>query len=165
MRSVYRNDAVAAEAISKLPVEDQSASETLTRMEAISKQWAELPNAPGTNKTFVAGETDKASFDALHAGLKEQHATLATCEQQFKARTAALNAQDEANAGFVGAAIAQGRAQFLPGTSERNVIDGIPTEPNPKSEPAPLPVAGQASAGPSAVSTSVNFDLPKAVNQ
>jgi hypothetical protein len=32
MKSVYRNDAVATEAISKLPVEDHSASETLTRM-------------------------------------------------------------------------------------------------------------------------------------
>jgi hypothetical protein len=61
--------------------------------------------------------------------------------------------------------IAQGRAQFLPGTSERNVIDGIPMETSPESAPAPEPVEVQPAAAPSVVSTSVNFDLPKAVNQ
>ena len=91
MQSIYRNDAVASQAVSKLPVGDRTPAETLTRLESISKQWAELPNMPGTNKTFVAGETDKVTFDGLAVALKEKIAALAACEMQFKGRAAALN--------------------------------------------------------------------------
>ena len=90
MQSIYRNDLVASESISKLPVADRASAETLTRLEAISKQWAELPNMPGTNKTFVAGEIDKAALDELTTELRAKIQALSPCELQFKAAAAAL---------------------------------------------------------------------------
>lgn len=183
MQSIYRNDAVASQAVSKLPVGDRTPAETLTRLESMSKQWAELPNMPGTNKTFVAGETDKTTFDGLATALKEKIVALSTCEMQFKGRASALNKQDELNASFIAAALKQGRGQFPEGTQERRLIEAIAapvsaatattdeaggsTNANPDAVVTVF-AAGSASAGSPTVSapTSVNFVTPPiAVNQ
>jgi hypothetical protein len=180
MQSLYRNDPVASEGISKLPVSDDTAPLTLTRMESISKQWEELPNMPETNKEFVAGDIDKESFDDLTAKLREKLKALGACEVQFKAATGELNKQDDANASFIAATLKQGRGQFSEGTAERKLIEAIQTasastpdttpaattpataDATPKAAPSGVP---QPEASPSAP-TPVNFvEPPTAVNQ
>jgi hypothetical protein len=179
MQSIDRDDPVASQSISKLPVADRAPADTLKRLEAMSKQWGELPNMPGTNKTFVAGELDKESFDELAADLRTKIKALSPCELQFKAAAAALNVQDEANANFVAAALKQGRGQFPEGTAERKLIDTIAapvsaatgTPDESASGTATVPVASEGAAGSSAGDSSagptpVNFVAPPlAVNQ
>ena len=151
MQSIYRNDPVASESISKLPVADRTPAETLTRLESISKQWAELPNMPGTNKTFVAGETDKESFDELAAELRAKIKALSPCELQFKAAAAALNQQDEVNANFIAATLKQGRGQFPEDSQERKLIEAIAAPVSAATEPE-----GAAGASASGTATSPN---------
>lgn len=183
MQSIYRDDAAVSEAISKLPVGDRSPAETLTRLEAISKQWAELPNMPGTNKAFVAGETDKAALDGLAAALKGKIAALSAGEIPFKKRAAALNERDDLNASFIAAAVKQGRGQFPEGTQGRKLIEAIaaPVSAAAVTSDAAgssanvhsgagstVAAAGSSSAGAPSVSapTPVNFVTPPtAVNQ
>jgi hypothetical protein len=129
MKSVFKKDAASSRAIRSLPKGDQTAKQTLNRMEAISKLWAELPNPPGSDAAFIAGTLTKTAFDALLADLKANLGTCVDCEQQFQLKEGALHEVDAANEEFINGALVQGRAQFNPGTAARNVIDAIPTSP------------------------------------
>ena len=174
LRSVYREVPVALAAVQAAPVDDRTSAETFTRLEALSKVWEELPNPPNSNKKFVAGDLDKTKFDALFTALDEKLKALPVAEQALTTATTALNAQDDANASLITAALVQGRAQFAEGTNERNLVEGIPTVPRPAPGEMPDVPEANISATSSAVTpqpapasapTPVDFNLPRAANQ
>ena len=130
LKSVFKADPASLRAIRSLPKGDQTPKQTVDRMEAISKLWAELPNPPGQAKAFVAGTLTKAQFDALLTDLKTKLATCVDCDQQFQLKEGTLHEVDAANETFINGALVQGRAQFAPGTAARNVIEAIPSQPS-----------------------------------
>ena len=129
-RSLYAKDRKSLDMIRRLPKRDYTAAQTITRMSAISELWATLPNPPGQATAFVAGPLTKEAFDALLADLNAKQTTYAACTLEFAKADADLQELDTANAQFISGALAQGRAQYLPGTPGRSVIDTIPTEPS-----------------------------------
>jgi len=73
MKSRYRKDQGSAEAIGKLPTQDRTVDDSITRMEAMTTLWGQLPNDPFSNPAgpFVAWTgMDKAAFDVKLATLK-----------------------------------------------------------------------------------------------
>jgi len=58
MKSRYRKDPSSLEAITGLPVQDQTADETIKRMEQISSLWAKLPQIGTPPAEFVASDRD-----------------------------------------------------------------------------------------------------------
>ena len=149
MKAVYRTDAGSLQAINRLPVSDRTARETLTRGDAIHALWLQLPNPPGSATAFKAWDTmDLVAFVALITAAKTQQNGMAAIDQQYQLAQGDLHEQTEALEDFVTAALIIGRAQFLPGTPEREVIDAIPTEP---SQPVPgealITVATSPAAG------------------
>jgi hypothetical protein len=138
MKSVYREDDGSYDAIAVLPKGDRTPVQTVTRCEAVSHLWEELPNPAGQATPFVAGELTRAQFDALLAALRTRLTAVSACDQEFQKKEAELHAVDKANVKFIAAALKQGKAQFARGTEGREVIDAIPT---PSNTPLPgLPV-------------------------
>jgi len=150
MKSIYKPDKASLRAISSLPKKDSTPAQTLTRMEATSKLWAELPNPPGSASAFVAGPITKVAFDGLLTDLRTKHANFFQCDQAFQMKEGALHVADDTNIEFITGALIQGRAQFPLGSAERGVIDAVPTESS-------TPIPGQAviteatSSGPGTV--------------
>ena len=132
MKVVYRADAGTLQAINRLPVSDRTFRETLVRGDAINALWTQLPNPPGSATAFKAWDTmDLVAFVALITTAKTKQ-----------------NEKTEAREDFVTTAMIIGRAQFLPGTPEREVIDAIPTEPSqPSAGQAEITVATSAAPG------------------
>ena len=128
-RSLYAADRKSLEMIRRLPKRDATAAQTITRMSAISELWAALPNPPDQSKAFAAGPLTKAAFDALLADLNAKQADYAACTLEFSKKDADLGELDKGNAEFITGALAQGRAQYLPDTPGRNVVDAIPSVP------------------------------------
>jgi hypothetical protein len=147
--SCYREDANALEAIKALPTKDRSPAETLSRMEAISKLWERLPNAAGMSGPVTVGAMDRAGFAALAAEVRALQSALVEAEQQFKVTAVAFNQEAAAMAGFVSAALIQGRALFPSGSTARHALDGIrPKKRRAKSTAEePAEPEGAASAG------------------
>ncbi len=151
MKSRYRADAGSLSAISRLPIEDKTVAQTIGRMEATSILWGQLPNPPGSATAFKAWDTmDKVAFDALLTTLKTKQTAFATVDQDYEIAQGNLHEALTTLEDFVTAALIQGRAQFVEGTAEREVIDAIPQEPaqQPPAQGAitvaTSPAAGQA---------------------
>jgi hypothetical protein len=160
MKVVYRTDAGSLRAINGLPIADRSQRETIGRGEGISSLWAVLPNPPGSATPFEAwtGMT-RAAFDAVLTTAKTNHSGFANVDQDFQVAEGDLHKQTETLEDFTTGAIIIGRAQFLPGTPEREVIDAIPTEP--ASQPPEQPVISAASS-PAAGTVHLEFDAERA---
>ena len=138
MKAVYRADAGSLQAINRLPVSDRTARETLGRGDGIQALWSQLPNPPGSATAFKAWDTmDLVAFVALITTAKTKQNGMAAIDQEYQLAQGDLHEKTETLEDFVTTAMIIGRAQFLPGTPEREVIDAIPTEPS-----QPLP--GQA---------------------
>ena len=178
MRSFYRNVPATQETIQRVPVDDRTPDETLTRLAKLSEVWATLPNVPGTNKPFVAGKITRASVDELHDDLEAKLKTFSGCDQEFQTVAGALNVLDAQHVDFIGGALAQGRKQFELETAERRVIEAIPTPASPANHVAPseagvipgaaVPTVSIPAATPTTTSapTPVNFTPPPhAANQ
>ena len=161
IKSVFKADGGSSRAIRSLPKGDQTPKQTVDRMEAISKLWAELPNPPGQAKAFVAGTLTKADFDELLTDLKTKLAACVDCDQQFQLKEGTLHEVDAANETFINGALVQGRAQFAPGTAARNVIDAIPTQPS-QQPPAPAQIGVVES--PAAGNVHLTFDAAGATS-
>jgi len=132
MKVRYRKEPRALEAIAKVPTKDQTVAETITRVEAMSSLWGQLPNDPFTDPPapFVAwGGMDKAAFDAKLAALKQAQSAFVRADESYERAQGDLHAKDEELADLATACLAEGRAQFPTGTPEREVLDSIPTEP------------------------------------
>ena len=131
MKAVYRADAGSLQAINRLPVSDRTARETLGRGDGIKALWGQLPNPPGSATAFKAWDTiDEVAFTALITTAKTKQNGMAAIDQEHQLAQGDLHEQTEVLEDFVTTAMIIGRAQFLPGTPEREVIDAIPNEPS-----------------------------------
>jgi hypothetical protein len=160
MKSRYRKDPASLETIEALPVQDQTADETIKRAEQISSLWSKLPDIGTPPAPFVAWqEMDKAAFDVLKGSAKTKKTDLPDKDQAFQVAEGNLHATDADLADFATAALAQGRAQFRSGPA-REVIDAIPTEP--AQQPPGQAVISQATGG--AGTLHLVFDAPHATS-
>ena len=129
MKSCYRNNRGELASIRRLPKEDRTAVQTLTRVKGLSRRWATLP-PPFPGGTFQVGTVTLAIFDGLLADLELKISTYNDCSAQFQAQQIALRDMDEDITSFVTAALAQGRASYAEGTMNRAYINAIPVEPS-----------------------------------
>jgi len=162
MKVVYRTDAGSLQAISRLPVVDRTSRETLARGDAISALWAQLPNPPSSATPFKAWDTmDMVAFNALVTTAKTKHTGMAAVDQDYQIAQGDLHEKTEILEDFVTAAMIIGRAQFLPGTPEREVIDAIPTEP---AQQTPAQAVISVATSPAAGAAHLEYDADRATS-
>jgi hypothetical protein len=160
MKSRYRKDRSSLDAINGLPVQDQSADETIKRMEQTSSLWAKLPHIGTPAAEFVAWTgMARTDFDALKTAATTKQQDLPEKDQAFQVAEGNLHATDAEIADLVTAALQQGRAQFKSGT-EREVIDAVPNEP--AQQPPGQATISQATGGTGTVH--LEFDAPHATS-
>jgi hypothetical protein len=128
MKSRYRKDPASLEVIRSLPVNDRTRGATIERMQQISAVWARLPDVGTPPASFVAWQgMAKTNFDALMFALTTGEAARPAEEKLFGFLQGQLHETQTQISDLVTAALVQGRAQFVRGSS-REVIDSIPTE-------------------------------------
>lgn len=127
LKSAYRKDVDSMNSIESLPVDDQSVKETFTRGESIEIKWGQLPNPPGWQGPFKVGPITHAVFTGYVTALQTNVRALEAADGSFQASEGALHRTQRELSDFVAAALQQGRAQFDPGSPERDVIDHVPT--------------------------------------
>lgn len=161
MRSRYRDDAGSSEAIGRLPTEDKTADETKTRMKETSALWVKLPlltDPPNPPTAFVAwpGMT-QAVFEAARVAIDTDELALTNASAPYELAQGDLNKVVAAADVFATQATIQGRAQFDPGTPERDVIDRIPNEPAAQ---APGKGVIDSATSPATGTMDLAFDAP-----
>lgn len=153
MKTRYRKDPGSLEAINSLPTQDRTFEQTRDRMDSMKALWAQLPNDPyaAPPGPFVpwAG-MDQAAFGVKLTTMTTAQAAFVVAFENFQKAEGDLHAKDAHLADVAVAALEEGRSQFVDGTSEREVINSIPTAPASQ-EPnkaiitvATSPAAGQA---------------------
>lgn len=150
MRSVYRKDEASLRAIRRIPKKDQSPRQVLVRAEVTAGVWAALPEMPGTTPPapFKVGALSLEAFNAVVAGLRTKIETCEGCGSESEVAQAGLSSLTTEYGNFVSAAVAQGRAQFAPGTPARDWIETIPLEPSTEAPArAEISEAGSPAAG------------------
>lgn len=151
MKAMYRSDPGSLQAINRLPVNDRTVRETLVRAQAITSLWTQLPNPPGSATAFKAWDTmDQAAFVALIAAAKTKYDGMSAIDQEHQLAQGEFHEQTETLEDFVTTSLIIGRAQFPPGTPEREVIDAIPTVPG-QPNPVAATISVAESPGPGAV--------------
>jgi hypothetical protein len=160
MKAVYRTDPGSLQAINRLPVADRSQRDTTIRGEAMAALWAQLPNPPGSANPFEAYPgMSLAAFNAILATAKTHQTGFAAVDQDYQVAQGDLHEQAEVLEDFVTTALIIGRAQFLPGTPEREVIDAIPTEP---AQQPPDQAVISAATSPAPGTVHLEFDAERA---
>ena len=132
MKTRYRKDPGALEAILKLPTQDRTVEDTTIRMEAMSALWGQLPLDPNVTppaQLIPWPGLTKAVFDAKLSTLKAAQGLFVAADEDYEMEQGDLHAKDAHLADLAVAALAEGRAQFVTGTPQREVIDSIPTTP------------------------------------
>jgi hypothetical protein len=148
LKSCFRKDIKSSTAIRALPKEDHSPDRTLARMKAIANLWPTLPNVPGTNGPFVAGDQTKITFAALANDFDATVSAAKLASGDYAGAAALFHKQLGEWDNFVSAALVQGRALFKEGTAQRANIDRVPTAPAPQGpEQASLSLAASPAAG------------------
>ena len=170
-RSRFRKNPALMERFARLPKEDQTFQETMTRAGACAAFWATLPLVGTPPAAFAVGQgtgsLSLAGFEALMAAAGSADTAIPAVDQEFQAAEGDLHVKQAELEDFVTAALEQGRSQFEEGTAEREIIDAIPTAPDgsgggggPVPPTIPLPTAPQngsvGSGNPG--SGDVNFD-------
>ena len=130
MKSIYADDGDHLAVIVRIPKKNWSAKHLLLRMEKTVAAWEELPNPPGSVTPFQSNDVSLDDFKDLREALLTKFTACVGCQRDFDKAKAASGRVDKAQRRFIARALAIGRAQFLPGTDERGIIDGIPTEPS-----------------------------------
>lgn len=132
MKTRYRKDSGSLEAISLLPTKDQTFDQTRARMDAMKALWALLPNDPYAMPPgpFVAwAGMDQAAFTTILTAMTAAHAAFVVAFESFQKSEGDLHTKDAHLADIAVASLEEGRAQFPTGTSQRSIIDSIPTLP------------------------------------
>lgn len=136
LKTRYRKVPAVLGAINDLPVDDDTPQKTIVRMEAISKLWPLLPDDPNTAAPFLPWTgMDQAAFNALLTTIATTQTAFTSAFEDFQLAEGNLHDSDESMNDFAVSALAEGRALFLDGSTEREVIDSLPLEPaaqNPK---------------------------------
>lgn len=153
MKTRYRKTPGALEAINTLPTQDQTFAETHDRMTAIKALWAQLPNDPYSSPAgpFVAwAGMDQAAFTTKLTTMTAAHTAFVNAFEDFQMAEGDLHDKDAHLAEIAVSALEEGRAQFMIGTPQREVIASVPMMPSAQ-EPnqaeiaiATSPAAGQA---------------------
>ena len=137
-RSVYRKNPAVVQQLGRITVKDQTFQECLTRADQTSALWGTLPNVPTTPpgpfkvlrvEDAVDGAVLKADLDALIATARAADIALPPADTDFQKAEAELHRKHDDLDDFVTAALAQARSQFGEGSSEREIINSIPTQP------------------------------------
>lgn len=163
MRSRFRDDVGSSEAIGRLPTNDESPDATKTRMKETSVLWVKLPlllDPPNPPAAFVAwpGMT-QAVFETARVAIDAEELALTNASAPYELAQGDLNKVVDAADVFATQATIQGRAQFDPGTPERDVIDRIPNEPAAQ---APGKGVISAATSPAAGVIELTYDAPHA---
>lgn len=162
LKTRFRKDPASSEVILKLPVDDRTPSDTLSRGQQISILWGKLPNPPGSSTPFKAWDTmDKAAFDALVSALDTKLDTFTDETDDYEEAQGNLHQKDDEMVDFIGAALTQGRNQFTEGTPQREVIDKIPTAPSTQT---PLKAVISVATSPGAGAVHLEFDATHATS-
>jgi len=127
MKSCYRKNRGVLASIRRLTKDDRTSRQTLLRVKSLSRRWAQLPAPPGGG-IFQVGAITMAAFNLLRDDLDQKINTFNDCTSQFVVGQVGLREMDENIAGFVTAALAQGRAIYREGTAERAYIDAVSVE-------------------------------------
>ena len=161
MKSRYRDDVGSSEAISRLPSNDNSPDDTKTRMKDTSALWVKLPlltDPPNPPAAFVAwpGMT-QAVFETARVAVDTEELAVTNASAPYELAQGDLNKVVDAADVFATQATVQGRAQFDPGSPERDVIDRIPNEPAAQ---APGKGVISAATSPAAGTIELTYDAP-----
>ncbi len=161
MKSRFRDDVGSSEAIGRLPSADQSPDETKTRMKETSALWVKLPlltDPPNPPAVFLPwpGMT-QGVFEAARVAIDAEELALTNASAPYQLAQGDLNKVVDVADVFVTQATIQGRAQFDPGTPERDVIDRIPSEP--AAQPPGKGVISAATS-PASGTMALAFDAP-----
>ena len=161
MKSRFRDDVGSSEAINRLLSNDQSPSETKTRMKETSALWVKLPlltDPPNPPAVFLPwpGMTQSV-FETARVAVDTDELALTNASAPYELAQGDLNKVVDAADVFATQATIQGRAQFDPGTPERDVIDRIPNEPAAQ---APGKGVISAATSPAAGVMELAYDAP-----
>jgi hypothetical protein len=163
MRSVYRRDDSSLRAIRRIPKKDQSPRQVLVRAEVTAGVWAALPEMPGTTPPapFKVGALTQKAFNGVVVGLRAKIETCEGCASESEVAQAGLSSLTTEYGNFVSAAVAQGRAQFAPGTPAREWIETIPLEPSTE---APVRAEITEAVSPAAGAVHLEFQAARATS-
>lgn len=158
MKSRFRLDSASLEAITKLPVDDQTPAATIKRLELIISLWTRLPNPPDSLTPFKAWETmGLAEFTAYLTAIATKGELKDDADEQFEVEEGNLHKSEHILDDYITAALIQGRGQFPEGTVEREVIDAIPTTP---AQQAPGKTIITEATSPAANQAHLAYDAP-----
>ncbi len=133
MRSRFRRVATASQLIARLPTEDQTVVQTISRGDSIAALWPNLPLVGSPAVVFSFGQgtatVGLAGFTALRDGARAADAAIPGIDQTFQEAEANVHAKHAEVDDFVQAALSQGASQFEEGTPEREIIDAVPNAP------------------------------------
>lgn len=120
-------------------------------MEATSLLWHKLPNRPGSATQFQPwAALTLGVFDGLMADIKTKNDAQPDLEQAYETAEGQLHAADDDMGEMATVSLVEGRAQFNESTSEREVIDAIPTV-QASGPPSQAVITGAASPAPGTV--------------
>jgi len=132
-RSRFRKDRPVMETLLRLPIDDQTMQESLTRADTIAARWATLPQVGTPPADFIVGQgtetLTRTEYGGLIAAARTSDTAIPAIDQDFQAAEAGLHDKLAELEDFVVAALEQGRSQYAEGTPEREIIDAIPTAP------------------------------------
>jgi hypothetical protein len=164
-RNAFRKNAMVTECLERLPTDDRTFQQTLTRADAILAQWAQLPQigTPPAAYTVAQGTTTltMAGMTTLRAAAETADTAIPTVDQDFQQQEAQLHAKQAEMEDQVTSALTQGRSQYPEGTPEREIIDAIPTE-SPRNLPGKAILISATNPAPSTVL--LDYDCPGATS-
>ena len=161
MKSRFREDEGSSAAINRLLTNDESPDQTKQRMEELSVLWVKLPllpNPPGPPVVFEPWPgMPQAVFEAARVAVDTEESAVSAAAAPYELAQGNLNKEIASADSFGTQATIQGRAQFDPGSPERDVIDRIPNEP---AQQAPGKGVISAATSPAAGVIELAYDAP-----
>ena len=153
-RSRFRKNPRLMGEFARVPVQDTTFQETITRAGVSAALWATLPPVGTPPAAFAVGQgtvsLSLAGFQAVMATAGAAESSIPGVDQSFQTAEGFVHLMQGDLEDFVTAALEQGRSQFEEGSVERELIDAIPTAPNgsgggstPPAPTIPLPTAPQ----------------------
>lgn len=164
-RNAYRKNPTVMECLERLPTDDRSFQQTLTRADAILAQWAQLPQIGTPPAAFTVAQVTTsltmAGMTTLRAAAETADTAIPVLDQDFQLQEAQLHAKQAEMEDQIASALTQGRSQFPEGTAERGIIDAIPTE-SPRNVPGKAVI--NSATNPASGSVLLDYECPGATS-
>lgn len=152
-RSRFRKDPAITARLNRLPTDDKTFQQTITRADLILAFWpglpdVELPDATTGPFTFGSGadNIDLDTFTNWRADAVAADEAIAPTDQAFQKAEADLHKKMAELEDFSQAAITNGTSRYNEGTAEREIIDAIPTDP-PQHAPGDCEITDAVATG------------------